>query len=149
MRLVYRFRNAVALVTLGAVVLAPLPAQVAPAVTSVKLPPGQTREGEPAKPEPAKPKPQTAGAQAPPGSTSAVAAAAPLVGGLSLQNANLAEVVDQLARTLKINYIMDPRVQKVGVTLNTYGEAKDIDARAWLDNVRHRLDVAIAEEGSS
>ncbi len=53
---------------------------------------------------------------------------------LNLHNASLAEVIDQLARMLKINYILDPRV-KGGVYLNTYGDVKGIDARSLLDIV--------------
>jgi len=58
----------------------------------------------------------------------------PITGGLNLQNASLTEVIDILARMLKINYILDPRV-KGGVVINTYGETKQIDARALLDTI--------------
>ncbi|MCC6538314.1 MAG: type II secretion system secretin GspD [Bryobacterales bacterium] len=70
-------------------------------------------------------------APAPPAQT---ATPAPTVstGNLSLNNASLVEVVDALCRTLKITYIMDPRV-KGSVTLNTYGETKALDARTLLD----------------
>jgi general secretion pathway protein D len=44
-------------------------------------------------------------------------------GGFRLQNVSLVELVDILARRLKINYILDPRV-KGSVTINTYGEVK-------------------------
>jgi len=47
---------------------------------------------------------------------------------LFLENASLVEVVDILARALKINYIIDPRV-KGSVTINTYGEFKPVDVR--------------------
>jgi len=50
---------------------------------------------------------------------------------LALQNAPLLEVIDRLARELKINYILDPRV-KSGV-INTYGESQDIDTKDLLD----------------
>ncbi len=56
----------------------------------------------------------------------------PVVGGLNLHNASLTEVINQLARMLKINYLLDPRV-KGGVYLNTFGEVKDLDTRSLLD----------------
>jgi general secretion pathway protein D len=55
-------------------------------------------------------------------------------GGFFLQNASLSEVIDLLARRLKINYILDPRV-KGGVTINTYGEVKPTDLRQLLETI--------------
>jgi general secretion pathway protein D len=57
---------------------------------------------------------------------------APALGGLSLQNASLTEVIDLLARQLKINYILDPAV-KGSVILNTYGETRNLDPRNLLE----------------
>ena len=59
---------------------------------------------------------------------------APPVGGFSLQNANLLEVIDQLAKLAKINYVLDPSV-KGGVTLNTYGETKGVDPLTMLQTI--------------
>src|ERR1700749_1004734 len=74
--------------------------------------------------------PQTAPQQAP-----AQATPAPIpIGNLSLQNASLVEVIDQMARMLKINYILDPRV-KGGVVLNTYGETRNLDTRNVLEMI--------------
>ena len=128
--------RAVALCAAWGVVIAPLEAQV-------RLDPAaQIRAAQEAKPAPAtEPKPDAQGA-------AAVEAAAPLVGGLNLQNANLLEVIDQLARTLKINYILDSRAPRSGVTLNTYGEAKDIDARALLDTILRINGLAMVQAGS-
>ena len=53
---------------------------------------------------------------------------------LNLTNASLLEVIDLLARDLKINYILDPRV-KGTVTINTYGEIKALDLRPLLETV--------------
>ncbi|MBE0659369.1 MAG: type II secretion system secretin GspD, partial [Bryobacteraceae bacterium] len=83
----------------------------------------------------------------------APAAAAPQLppaatfGGLSLQNVSLAEVIDALARQLKINYILDAKVQG-GVTLNTYGEIKDIDPRELLDTILRINGAAMVQTGS-
>jgi general secretion pathway protein D len=67
-------------------------------------------------------------------------------GGLNLQNASLREVIDILARQLKINYILDPRVQG-GVTINTYGETKAIDNRALLDTILRINGAAMIPQG--
>ena len=55
-------------------------------------------------------------------------------GGVNLDNVSLTEVIDMLARQLKINYILDPRV-KGGVILNTYGETKNIDPKSLLEAI--------------
>lgn len=65
---------------------------------------------------------------------------------LQLQNVSLVEVVDFLARELKINYIMDKNVGG-GVTLNTYGPVKDMDKRALLDTVLRINGAAMVQTG--
>jgi general secretion pathway protein D len=73
--------------------------------------------------------------------------AAPSVGGLNLVNANLTEVVDFLARQLKINYMIDKRVSGA-VTLNTYGETKDINPRELLDTILRINGAAMVPAGN-
>lgn len=81
-------------------------------------------------PDPAQP---PAGVQAPtPVATQPSTGGGTVFGGLTLQNAQLTEVIDLLARQLKINYILDPRVRG-SVILNTYGETKNLDTRSLLD----------------
>jgi general secretion pathway protein D len=128
-----------ALLCLAALVSAQqhLPGQRAPVV-----PPGFQPAAPPPKPQAqqqqapppatqAKPSP-TAPAPVPQTQTHPAAAATPVYGGLSLQNASLVEVIDMLARQLHINYILDPKVSGT-VILNTYGETKNIDPRSLLD----------------
>lgn len=67
--------------------------------------------------------------------------------GLNLQGVALSEVVDFLARRLKINYIMDPRVRG-SVSINTYGETKDIDTRALLDLILRINGAAMVQAGA-
>src|ERR1700730_11155087 len=93
----------------------------------------------------------TAFAQAPPVQT-APAQAAPVpvpapvpVGNLQLQNASLVEVINQLARQLKINYILDPAV-KGTVVLNTYGSTANLDARGLLDLILRINGAAMIQE---
>jgi general secretion pathway protein D len=90
--------------------------------------------------------PAAQGAVAPPSSTAAAAGGGSIYGGLTLQNASLTEVVDMLARQLKINYILDPRV-KGSVILNTYGDAKNIDSRSLLDTVLRINGYAMIKTG--
>ncbi|MCX6589104.1 MAG: type II secretion system secretin GspD [Acidobacteria bacterium] len=68
------------------------------------------------------------------------------LGGLNLQNAALTEVIDILARQLKINYILDPRV-KGGVVLNTYGETKQLSPRDLLDMILRINGFAMVQVG--
>ena len=68
-------------------------------------------------------------------------------GGLSLNNVSLTEVIDLLARQLKLNYILDPRVRG-GVILNTYGEVKDVDTRSLLDTILRINGAALVQQGS-
>ena len=72
--------------------------------------------------------------------------AKPAIGNLSLQNASLTEVIDQLARQLHLNYILDPAV-KGGVILNTYGDTSSLDARKLLDLILRINGAAMVQEG--
>jgi general secretion pathway protein D len=99
------------------------------------------------------PKASAPPAQAPkpkPASPSAATPANPgskiVYGGLNLQNASLTEVIDMLARQLKINYVMDSRV-KGGVILNTYGETKNINTKELLDSILRINNAAMVKEG--
>jgi general secretion pathway protein D len=102
---------------------------------------------DPAKPDTAQPKPEASKpTQEPLTETQEPTIAPSPAGGLSLQNASLAEVIDILARQLKINYILDPRV-KGGVTINTYGETKGLDNRALLDMILRINGAAMIQVG--
>jgi general secretion pathway protein D len=65
----------------------------------------------------------------------------------SMQNASLTEVIDQLTRALHISYIMDPTIAKGGVTLNTYGDARSLDARNLLDQILRINGLGMVEAG--
>jgi general secretion pathway protein D len=126
------------------------------------LPPGFNRPGQatppPAQqpkqqPPPQQPQPgqapapnQPAAPQQPPATTTPPTIAAAPAGGLNLRNASLTEVIDILARQLKINYILDPRV-KGGVTINTYGETKNMDNRSLLDMILRINGAAMIQVG--
>ena len=88
--------------------------------------------GQPAPGQSAAPPNQAAPASQPPARALPLPSSPTVFGGLSLNNVSLIEVIDLLARQLKITYILDPRV-KGSVILNTYGEIKDVDTRSLLD----------------
>jgi len=68
------------------------------------------------------------------------------MGTLNLQNVSLTEVVDALARQLHMNLIYDVKVGG-SVTLNTYGETRDLDARNLLDQILRINGFAITQAG--
>ena len=68
------------------------------------------------------------------------------IGNLSLQNASLTEVINQLARQLHINYILDPAV-KGNIVLNTYGDTSNMDARNLLELILRVNGAGMVQEG--
>lgn len=91
--------------------------------------------------KPAAPAPETA-----PAATTPVEPASEPLPLMNIQNASLTEVIDILARKLKINYILDPAVSKGGVTLNTYNE-RDVDPRALLEMILRMNGAAMVQVG--
>jgi general secretion pathway protein D len=69
------------------------------------------------------------------------------IGSLNLQGVSLVEVVDQLARMLGLNYVLDPRV-KGTVSINTYGETRNLDARNLLDMLLRINGFGMVQEGA-
>jgi type II secretory pathway component GspD/PulD (secretin) len=87
--------------------------------------------------------PQPAPAQAP------AQQPAPSMGTLNLQNASLTEVVDSLAKQLRMNVIYDVPLTslKGGVTLNTYGDPRNLDPRNLLDQILQINGFGITQAG--
>lgn len=141
MSTLYRWRGILAILvsfSLWAQVQRPLPPGFVPPEQQPpqqpKAPPQQPAQAPkpaPSPAAPATPTPAKTEAQIPPAPPASPVVAA---GGLNLQNASLTEVIDILARQLKLNYILDPRV-KGGVFLNTYGELKAVDGMALLEMI--------------
>jgi general secretion pathway protein D len=104
-----------------------------------KPPPGFGPRIESAQPPQAPPAAQ-------PGATPAAPSQGVGTGGLQLENASLTAVIDILARSLKINYILDPRV-KGGIILNTYGETKSLSNRELLDMILRINGFAMVQVG--
>lgn len=121
----------------------PSPPPAAPA------PAAQPAAPPPATPPPAQVVPTPATAPQAPATVPAQAGGQPArvpIGNLSLQNASLTEVIDQLARQLHINYILDPGV-KGGVILNTYGDTSGLDARSLLELILRMNGAGMVQEG--
>jgi general secretion pathway protein D len=110
-------------------------------------PAGQTPAGQP--PAAAQPSPQQnpAAPSQQPARQLPLPSSPTVFGGLSLNNVSLTEVIDLLARQLKITYILDPRVRG-SVILNTYGEIKDVDTRSLLDIILRLNGAAMVQQGS-
>ena len=63
-----------------------------------------------------------------------------------LGDVSLTEMIDILAKMLKINYILDPRV-KGSVTLYTYGEVKPVDLMPLLQTILRVNGAAMVQVG--
>ncbi|HLI85997.1 MAG TPA: type II secretion system secretin GspD [Bryobacteraceae bacterium] len=120
---------------------APLFAQVggpAPSVPAGQSQQQQQQQARPQAPAPAAPPGANAAQPAPaqPGAAPPPATAPRLTdnGGFLLNNVSLTETIDILAKQLKINYILDPRV-KGSVTLFTYGEVRPVDLMPLLETL--------------
>jgi general secretion pathway protein D len=85
----------------------------------------------------------------PPATTAPQAPAAPRsvpMGNLNLENASLTAVVDQLARQLKLNLIVDPAV-KGSITVNTYGDTTNLDPRNLLEMILRINGFGLIQDG--
>jgi general secretion pathway protein D len=96
---------------------------------------------------------QSPAAAAPPATTAPATNAAPAVArpvsalAFNLTNASLVEVIDILARDLKINYILDPKVTGK-VTINTYGELRAVDIQNLLETILRMNGFAMVQVGN-
>jgi len=68
------------------------------------------------------------------------------MGSTNLDNASLTLVIDQLARLLKLNIIVDPAV-KGSITLNTYGDPSGLDARNMLEMILRINGFGLIQDG--
>ncbi|HLJ47767.1 MAG TPA: secretin N-terminal domain-containing protein [Bryobacteraceae bacterium] len=134
----FRWRWAAVLVLLAVALSAQTP--IPPGMFPRPMPPET-----PQQPQPPQQNPQVPGAV--PNPQAAPPAGPPTVyGGLTLNNANLTQVIDMLARQLHLNYILDPKVRG-GVILNTYGEIKDIDTRSLLEAILRINGFGMVKQG--
>ena len=138
------------------------PAQPAPAQTA----PGQPGPAQPAPTQPAPNRQGTPNAAAPAQAGQAQPGAAPATpaqpaqpappanqpprladnGAFMVPGASLTEMIDILARRLRINYILDPRV-KGTVTIYTYGEIRPVDLMQLLQTILRMNGATIVQVG--
>jgi general secretion pathway protein D len=124
-------------------------AQNPPLIIPAPGSPGAPSTGQAATQTPARPGPQPTPQEprpAQPARSATLAAPGQVPAGLNLENASLIEVIDILARALKINYILDPKVNGK-VTINTYGEIKPVDVRPLLDTILRVNGAAMVQVG--
>ena len=67
-------------------------------------------------------------------------------GGFLLPNVSLTEMIDILAKRMKINYILDPGVSG-SVTIYTYGEVKAVDLMPLLETILRVNSATIVQVG--
>src|SRR5215831_3364833 len=106
---------------------------------------------QPGQPRPAQPgQPAAAPGQQPPAQPQPVPPSdAPRLsdsGGFLMTNASLTEMIEILAKRLKINYILDPNV-KGNVSVYTYGEVKPVDIMPLLETLLRVNGAAIVKQG--
>jgi general secretion pathway protein D len=68
-------------------------------------------------------------------------------GGFMLENVSLAELIDIVARRLKINYLLDPHFKGGSVTIHTYGEVKQTDLMPLLETILRVNGAALVKVG--
>ena len=122
-----------------------LPAQAPPPVQRPAPQQAPPEQAAPAAQQPATatPQPATQPQQNAPAST------APRLtdsGAFVMPNASLTEMIDLLARRLKINYILDPAVRGT-VSIFTYGEVKPIDYMPLLETILRVNGAAMVKVG--
>ncbi|HWP83707.1 MAG TPA: secretin N-terminal domain-containing protein [Terriglobia bacterium] len=69
------------------------------------------------------------------------------IGNLQLEGVPLSDVVDSLARQLGMNILVEVNLAAANVTLNTYGEAGNIDARNLLELLLRINGFGLVQEG--
>ncbi len=84
----------------------------------------------------------------PPAQTAPAAPAGTPVGGFNLNNASLLEVIDTMARELKLNYILDAGIKGGSVTVNTFGTIRDIDLRPLFETILRMNNLAMVQAGN-
>src|SRR5450432_2383184 len=146
MRLFFSLRLAAAVCAMATLLTAQAPPVIRqlPDAQPAKpvAPPAQPPAGTPGAQVPGAPPPQVA--QPLPGGDPQqhLSSSAPfLVGGVSLT-----EMIDALAKEMKINYILDPRI-KGSVIIYTYGEVKPVDLMQLMETILRVNGAAMVKVG--
>jgi general secretion pathway protein D len=67
---------------------------------------------------------------------------------INLNNVSLLEVINELARELKINYVLDASIRGGSVTVNTFGTIRDVDLRPLLETILRMNNLAMVQAGN-
>jgi general secretion pathway protein D len=121
-------------------------AQAPPRIQQLPVEPAPQQQPQPAPAQQAQPARPVANPQA---VTPGAAPAGPNLTanrGFVLGGVSLTEMIDLLARMMKISYILDPRV-KGSVSVYTYGEVKDVDLMPLLQTVLRVNGATIVKVG--
>src|SRR5579883_770832 len=86
-------------------------------------------------------------AQAPPAQTQPATPPPTVPATVNFTNASLFAVIDEFAKDLHINYILDPAVKNGTVTINTYGQLRDVDLRPLLETILRINGLAMVQVG--
>lgn len=86
--------------------------------------------------------------QQPPAQTQPAQPPVTVPGAFNFSNASLLEVINILAQELHINYIIDPAVRGGTVTMNTYGQVRDVDIRPLLETILRMNNLAMVQVGN-
>ena len=141
MRFSIHFRLILAALASSAV----LSAQVAP---SRVIGPPDPAEQQPPKPPPPQPQSGQPVATQPQNAPATNAPRLTDSGAFIMPNASLTEMIDLLAKRLKINYILDPEVQGT-VSIFTYGEVKPVDYMPLLETILRVNGSAMVKVGDT
>jgi general secretion pathway protein D len=136
MRLSIRFRLILAALASSCVVTA----QIAPSHVVEAQPEQPKPAAPPAAAQPAATQPQNAPPTSAPRLTDS--------GAFIMPNASLTEMIDLLAKRLKINYILDPGVRGT-VSIFTYGEVKPVDYMPLLQTILRVNGSAMVKVGDT
>jgi len=123
----------------------PLAVTPVPAARPAAVAPAASPASAPAPTPPATPAatPAATSSAAPPANPGA-----PVGVRLNFGNASLPEVINILAQELKLNYVLDPSVHAGSVTINTFGEVRDIDLRQLLETILRMNNLAMVQVGN-
>ncbi len=118
------------------------------AVLMAQAPPRFVQPAQPPQQPPANPN-QPPGTPPQPGTTPAVPAPQPHLSSnqpFQVSGVTLSEMIDTLAKEMKINYILDPRI-KGSVIIYTYGEVKPVDLMQLMETILRVNGAAMVKVG--
>ncbi|HEX3875602.1 MAG TPA: type II secretion system secretin GspD [Bryobacteraceae bacterium] len=125
------------------------PLGIAPSTPATAPPPPVAQpQAAPNQPAAAQPNAAQPAAAQPANATAPVQARLSDTDSFSMDNVSLLEMIDLLAKRLKINYILDRRVTGGSVTIHTYGAVPQVDLMPFLQTILRVNGDAIVQVGN-